>query len=246
MRIIIVDDELNARLALAGILADSFPEVEVLSLCKDIPEAIKAIHKHQPDLVFLDISMPGYSGLELFDFFEDDQINFRVVFVTAHAEFALNAFGLNALDYLLKPIKIVEVERALKKMSSQKESLKIVKNKISSHLSQQEKIALQTGEGLLFLEIENIIYLKADGSYTHFFTTDNKKITISKRLAEFEKLENMGKFMRIHRSHLVNINQIEKLLKQDGGTLIMTNGAELSISNDKKQLLMDMFLDNKL
>lgn len=246
MKVIIVDDELNARLALSGILADSFPDVEVQALCKDIPEAIKAINKYQPDLVFLDISMPGYSGLELFDFFDHEQINFRVVFVTAHAEFAINAFGLNALDYLLKPIKIIDIERALSKMTTANEPLKSIKDKLSPHFNQSEKIALQTGDGILFLELDKIIYLKADGSYTHFYTTDQSKITISKRLAEFEKLEIMGKFMRIHRSHIVNINQIQKFLKQDGGTLIMSDGAELSISNEKKQALMDLFLGNKL
>ncbi len=240
MKVIIVDDELNARLALQGILQENFPDVMILDLCKNIQEAVRSIDKNKPDLVFLDISMPGFSGLELLDFFDESKVNFQIVFVTAHAEFALNAFEKNAIDYLLKPIRITGLERALNKakLASEKSPLTVDET--------HKKIALQTGEGLLFLELEKIIYLKADGSYTHFFTTDNQKITLSKRLAEFEKLETLGNFMRIHRSHIVNINQIEKLLKQDGGTLIMSNGAELSISNDKKQALMAMFLDNKL
>lgn len=246
MKAIIVDDELNARLALQGILEENFPEIEVLKLCKNIPEAIKAINKLKPDLVFLDISMPGYSGLELFDFFDSNEINFRVIFVTAHAEFAINAFGLNALDYLLKPIKIADVERAIQKMKSIQTNIEQIREKILPHFAPQEKIALQTGEGIQFLDLEKIIYLKADGSYTHFFTTNQAKITISKRLAEFEKLEKMGNFMRIHRSHIINVNQIEKILKQDGGTIIMTNGVELSISSEKKQALLDLFLDKKL
>ena len=242
MKVIIVDDEQNARLALQGILSENFPEVEVLDLCKDVQEAVKSIHKYKPDLVFLDISMPGYSGLDFVDFFEKESINFNIIFVTAHAEFALNAFELNALDYLLKPIKISALERALNKFKTLKPYDKNTINQPDSN----KKIALQTGDGILFLELNQILYLKADGSYTQFFTSDGKKITISKKLAEFQKLENIGSFMRIHRSHMVNINQIQKFLKQDGGTIIMNDGAELSISNEKKQVLMDLFLDNKL
>ncbi|MFN3908838.1 MAG: LytR/AlgR family response regulator transcription factor [Flavobacterium sp.] len=244
IKAIIVDDENHARLALHGILTENFPEVEVIDQCKDVPEAVKAIHKHQPDVVFLDISMPGYSGLEIVDFLDTATMQCKIIFVTAHAEFAIHAFEMNAIDYLLKPIRVVALERALQKIKANTIAIENLKQHLSTTSSQ--KIALQTGDGVLFLELSQIIYLKADGSYTHFYTIDGKKITISKKLAEFEKLEQMGNFMRIHRSHLINLDQMERYLKQDGGTVVMKNGAMLSISNEKKQALMDLFLGNKL
>ena len=243
MNVILVDDELNARLALKGIIEENFPEITILDLCKDVPEAVKSIHKHNPHLVFLDISMPGYSGLELLQFF-NDSMNFKIVFVTAYSEYAINAFELSAIDYILKPVKIDALERAIKKAKESVFNIELLKENLAHDLPQ--KIALQTGDGITFLNLDEILYLKADGSYTHFITTLNKKITVSKRLSEYERLEKLGSFIRIHRSHLINYNCIQKILKQDGGSVVMFNGDILSISNEKKQALMDLFSKNKI
>ncbi|MDP2161634.1 MAG: response regulator [Flavobacterium sp.] len=245
MNVIIVDDEKNARLALRGILEENFPEVTILDECVDVPSAVKSIHKHQPDLVFLDISMPGYSGLELFKFLDESELNFKVVFVTAYSEYALNAFELSAADYILKPVRLEALQRALNKVKENKtNNFRVLQENLEE--PQHKKVALQTGDGLTFLLLENILYLKADGSYTHFITTDNKKITVTKKIADFERLEQMGSFLRIHRSHLINYNRIQKIMKQDGGTVVMDNGDLLSISTDKKQQLLDLFERNKL
>lgn len=245
MNVIIVDDEKNARLALRGILEENFPEVIILDECVDVPSAVKSIHKHQPDLVFLDISMPGYSGLELFKFLDESELNFKVVFVTAYSEYAINAFELSAADYILKPVRLEALQRALNKVKGNKtNNIKVLQENLEE--SQHKKVALQTGDGLTFLLLENILYLKADGSYTHFITTDNKKITVTKKIADFERLEQMGSFLRIHRSHLINYNRIQKIMKQDGGTVVMDNGDLLSISTDKKQQLLDLFERIKL
>lgn len=245
MKAIIVDDEKNARLALKGILEEHFPEVVLLDECKDVPEAVKSIRKHNPDVVFLDISMPGYSGLELFKFFDEHELHFKVVFVTAYQEFALNAFELSALDYILKPVKLEPLRRALQKIKHQQQgSINVLQSHINAELP--KKVALQTGDGLTFLLLDQIIYLKADGSYTHFLTSDGKKITVSKKIADFERLEHMGPFLRIHRSHMINLNRIQKIMKQDGGVVVMDNGDWLSISNEKKAVLMDRFESQKL
>ncbi|MFN3756834.1 MAG: LytR/AlgR family response regulator transcription factor [Flavobacterium sp.] len=245
MNVIIVDDEKNARLALRGILEENFPEVIILDECVDVPSAVKSIHKHQPDLVFLDISMPGYSGLELFRFFDDEELHFKVVFVTAYQEYALNAFELSAIDYILKPVRVEALKRALQKVSHhQLMNIKVLQSHLEPSLP--KKVALKTGDGLTFLLLNDIIYLKADGSYTHFVTSNGKKIIVSKKIADFERLEQMGSFLRIHRSHLINYNRIQKIMKQDGGTVVMDNGDLLSISTDKKQQLLDLFERNKL
>jgi two-component system LytT family response regulator len=241
MKAIIVDDELNARLALRGILEENFPEIEIVSENHDVPSAVKSIHAHKPELVFLDIAMPGYSGLELLKFFDESQINFKIIFVTAYAEYAINAFELSAVDYILKPVRVEALQRALSKLNDTKssESLKVLQNNLE--MPQNKKIALNTGDGITFIELQDILYLKADGSYTHFYISNKNKITVTKKISEFERLEQVGNFMRIHRSHLINLERIQKIVKQDGGTVIMDNGDELSISSDRKTTLLEKF-----
>ena len=247
MKAIIVDDELNARLSLRGILEENFPNIIIVGESKDVPSAVKAIHEYKPDLVFLDISMPGYSGLELLKFFDESQITFKIIFVTAFSEYAINAFELSAVGYILKPVRVDALEKALHKImdnSNDLEKLKALQNNMENPL--EKKVALNTGDGITFLELHDILYLKADGSYTHFYTTNRHRITIAKKISDFERLEAMGNFLRIHRSHIINLGRIQKILKQDGGTVIMENGESLSISADRKATLFEKFQNFKL
>lgn len=248
MKAIIVDDELNARLALRGILEENFPEILILGESKDVPSAVKAIHELKPDLVFLDISMPGYSGLELLKFFDESQINFKIIFVTAFSEYAINAFELSAVGYILKPVRVDALEKALHKIvmdtNNDLDKLKVLQTNMENPLN--KKVALNTGDGITFLELHNILYLKADGSYTHFYTTDRHRITVAKKISDFERLEAMGNFLRIHRSHIVNLSRIQKIVKTDGGMVIMENGESLSISSERKNNLYKKFEDFKL
>ena len=247
MKAIIVDDELNARLSLRGILEENFPEIKIVTESKDVPSAVKAIHEFKPDLVFLDISMPGYSGLELLKFFGDNQITFKIIFVTAFSEYAINAFELSAVGYILKPVRVEALEKALHKVLENNNDLKKLKA-LQTNMENplDKKVALNTGDGITFLELQNILYLKADGSYTHFYTIDRHRITVAKKISDFERLEAMGNFLRIHRSHIVNLTRIQKILKQDGGSVIMENGDCLSISAERKSGLYEKFQNFKL
>lgn len=247
MKAIIVDDELNARLSLRGILEENFPDIAIVAEAKDVPSAVKTIHEHKPDLVFLDISMPGYSGLELLKFFDESQITFKIIFVTAFSEYAINAFELSAVGYILKPVRVDALERALHKVmenNNDLEKLKTLQTNMENPLD--KKVALNTGDGITFLELHDILYLKADGSYTHFYTTNKHRITVAKKISDFERLEAMGNFLRIHRSHIINLARIQKILKQDGGSVIMENGESLSISAERKASLYDKFQNLKL
>jgi two-component system LytT family response regulator len=244
MKAIIVDDEMHARMALRGILEENFSEIQILDECKNVPEAVISINKNQPDIVFLDISMPGQSGLELFDFFEDD-VHFQVIFVTAYNEYALSAFEKSAVDYVLKPVRISALERAINK-AKKYEKMAVGNLRSNLEIPSEKKVILNAGEGMIFLKLSDILYLKADGSYTHFVTIDKRKILVSKRISEFEKLENMGTFIRIHRSQIINYSHIKKILKQDGGVVVMENGEELSISAERKQKLIELFESNIL
>ena len=238
---IIVDDEPNARIALRGLLEENFTEVELVAECKDIPDAVKAIHKLKPDVVFLDIEMPGYNGFELLEFFDEKHINFKIIFVTAYSEHSLRAFETSAVDYILKPVRLEHIARALKKLSiadqvTTNRQYQVLKENFSNQ--SEKKIVLQTAETIFVVKMEDILYLQAEGSYTRFHTTSHGVLTITKKLIDFEYLENNGPFFRTHRSFIVNLNHIKKVDKKEF-LLIMNNDAEVYLAQDKKNLLLD-------
>jgi two-component system LytT family response regulator len=238
---LIVDDEPNARIALRGLLEENFPDVEILAECKDVPDAVKAIHKFKPGLVFLDIDMPGYSGFELLEFFDENHITFKIIFVTAYSEYSLRAFETSAVDYILKPVRLDHLSRALKKMTqaeqnNENRNLQVLKDNFSPHA--EKKIVLQTAETIFVVRLDDIIYLQAEGSYTRFHTTSHGVLTITKKLIDFEYLEQTGPFFRTHRSYIVNLNQIKKVDKKDF-LLVMNNDAEVYLAQDKKNQLLE-------
>ena len=244
IRAIIVDDEPNARRALRGLLEENFSQVEIVSDCRNVPEAVKSINKHKPDLVFLDIAMPGYSGFELIDFFDEQNLFFRIIFVTAYSEHSLRAFETSAVDYILKHVRLEHITRALKKISfetpvPENRQYKVLKDNFSAQ--SDKKIVLQTAETIYVVRMEDIIYLQADGSYTRFYTTSHGVLTITKKLIDFEYLENNGPFFRTHRSYIVNLNHIKKVDKKEF-ILIMNNDAEVYLAQDKKNLLLEKII----
>lgn len=235
---VVIDDEVNARAALMGVVSANFPDIEFVGQAKNLPEGIKLIRKVNPDIVFLDVEMPEFSGLEILDFFDIKDINFHLVFVTAYDKFALDAFELSATDYIVKPVQVSDIERLLNKIAKLKpvnEEVKSVQN------NNHQKIILNANGGQVFVDANDIIYIRADGSYSDVILAGDKRLCISKRLAEFEKLMSMNNFFRIHRSHIINLNHITKISKVDGGSVFMSDGVELSISKDKKTEL-----ENKL
>jgi two-component system LytT family response regulator len=235
---IIIDDEAHARAALKGIIEENIDSVNILSEAKNLPEGVKLIKKYSPDIVFLDIEMPEYSGLEILDFFQNIEVNFKIIFVTAYTEYALNAFQLSAIDYIVKPIQLKDLKRALLKIEPTNNSkLEVLKSNLG--IDTTKKIILNTNGVQEFLNIEEIINIKADGSYSDVILTD-RKICITKRLAEFEILQTTGSFFRIHRSHIINIHHIKRLSRVDGYSVIMSNGQELPISKEKKSDLEKM------
>ena len=209
-----------------------------------MPDAVKTIHKLKPDLVFLDIEMPGYNGFELLDFFDDHNLQFKIIFVTAYSDYSLRAFEISAVDYILKPVRAEHIERALKKINleyitSQKEQIKVLKDNFTNQLD--KKIVLQTAETIYVVKMDDIIYLQADGSYTRFYTTSHGVLTITKKLIDFEYLENCGPFFRTHRSYIVNLNFIKKVDKKEF-VLIMHNDAEVYLAQDKKNGLLEKII----
>lgn len=241
MRAIIVDDEPRARQLLRAMLEDLCPEVEVVADCDDLPNGVKAIKRHNPQVVFLDIEMPGHSGLELLDFFYDDEVRFDIIFTTAYDHYAVQAFKLSAVDYLLKPISPEELTKAVNKVRSGKERDLSKLNSLRSHigLDTRGKLAVSRVSGTRFIAHEDILYLKGERAYTTIYLRDGSNLMASRNLRHFEGLlEDDKRFFRCHRSYIVNLTCIVEHVKSDGGHLRLQGGIRISLSPDKVGELM--------
>ncbi|MGK0387955.1 MAG: two-component system LytT family response regulator [Maribacter sp.] len=245
MKAVIIDDEKKARNLLRVILTEYCPEISVIEEAPDLPTGVKLIRKIQPDIVFLDIEMPRYLGIQILDFFEQDEINFHIVFTTAYNEYAIKAFQMNAIDYLLKPIRPNQIKAAVIKVSN----LLITKD-INTQLNELRaafqstsfgKIGLPISTGILFVKIDDIMYMKADGMYTHLYIKGQDKITISKPMKFYaDLLKDNSFFYRPHRSFLIHIQYIKQLVKKDGPYILMENDGIVSLSREKREEFMEM------
>lgn len=238
---IIVDDEPMARELLLEMLNEYCPDVEVLELCQNLPEGVKAIKKHRPELVFLDIEMPGYSGLELLDFFNENEVDFSIIFTTAYNEFAIQAFKLSAIDYLLKPIESDELQDAVARYikNHQPQNLSSLRDMLEDKTL--KKISITTQNAVNFIDIESIVYLKAEGSYTKFVIDDGSEIISSKYLKQFEDVLNSDNgFFRCHKSYSINLKFVSHIDKTDGMKLYLKNNEHVSISNVKVDELLSI------
>jgi two-component system LytT family response regulator len=242
---IIIDDEVRARSLLRGLLGEVAPEIEVVAETEDLPNGVKAIRRLQPKLIFLDIEMPGHSGLELLDFFNDDEIGFEIIFTTAYNNYAIRAFKLSAIDYLLKPISPAElresVDRFLRK--TRENATKLVDySALRENLLPQNpgRIAVPSGNAIKFIDPQNIVCLKADSSYTEIYFTDGTQLVVSRTLKNFEDgFDAAAPFYRCHKSYIVNIQHITEYVKSDGGYLLMNNGMQVSVSPERIDDLMN-------
>ena len=233
---IIIDDEERARRTLRLLIEEFCPNVEILGTYKNVPEGVLAINKLNPQLVFLDIEMPEYNGFELLGFFRD--VDFEIIFVTAYNQYALKAFEVSAVDYLLKPVDSDLLIKAIDKASlrlqngSMKDRLSTLQENTQSEIF--NRIALPVSDGLLFIEIQGIVLLEADGAYTSVFLKDGTQILVSKRLKFFEDvLKNRTAFYRPHRSFIVNINFVKKLNRAESA-LELDNGKAIPLPRNKK------------
>jgi two-component system LytT family response regulator len=237
--VIIVDDEPNGSESLSLLIKEYCPSLHIVAIASNVPEAVSAIRLHKPQVVFLDIEMPDGSGFEVID--KTTEQNYHVVFTTAYEQYALKAFKLNALDYLLKPVSIEELLEAVKKLERIKDTPPVNWSELLREVnfrSRKQKISIPTQEGLLFIDTENILRLEADSNYTHLFLTTGKKHTASKTLKEFESLLEESLFVRVHSAHLVNLSRIEKYIKGDGGYVVLNDGSSVPVSRSQKAELL--------
>lgn len=242
IKAIAIDDEKNCLITLEHHLLKT-GNVELLECIQDSSAAAKKIRELKPDIVFIDIQMPVKNGFEVLE--EFDSLPFKVVFTTAYDQYALKALKMNALDYLQKPISYEDVAQVIQKYKN--EEMLQSKEQIG-HLYQfsqgkmQDTIALSVQEGLLFVKIDDMMYIEGSGCYSNIVMTDGTKYLASKTMGVFEEvLADHPLFFRAHKSHLVNIKFIKQYIRGEGGEIIMQDGKNIAISRAKKQEFLNMF-----
>jgi len=242
LKAIIVEDEQTSREILKNYVAKYCPQVTILGEASTIDEALVLIKSNQLDLVFLDVEMPYGNAFDLLE--KVGNHTFETIFVTAYNQYAIEALNKHASYYLLKPISIDELIKAVdyvlevKKKESDLQNI-ILKPKITT--TENNKITIPTQEGFEVLEIKDILYCKADDNYTHIYLQNEHKKLVSKTLKYFEEALKESSFARIHKSYLVNVNFVINYKKGKGGSVVLSNGKELSVSSAKKGELLSYF-----
>ncbi len=241
IRGIVVDDELKSRESLKILLEDFCDGVEVVALCQNVDEAIEAIQRSNPDVVFLDIQLQRETGFDLLTRLK--HFDFNVIFTTAYSEYAIKAFKFSAIDYLLKPIDIEELKRSLGKLEKRMGStitqrLEQLMQNMRSESTGNFKLALPTTDGLIFVKVKSVLYCEASSNYTEITMEDSKKYIVSRTLKEYEDLLSDQDFFRVHHSTLINLNAIKKYVRGDGGYVIMNNDKSLDVSKRKKEAFL--------
>lgn len=240
MKAIIVDDELDGIGTLMKMLELNCPQVNIVATCSNAATAKQKLKEHSPDLIFLDIQMPGKTGLEMLT--EVPEKNFEVIFVTAHNEYMLQALQCSAADYLLKPVDedrliqaVQRVEKRLEEGNNARNTEVLLYNINQAGSPSDMKLCLPTIKGFSIIKLGEIIYCEAERSYTVFHLEGKKTITVSKPLLDYEILLGNTTFLRIHKSFLINLLHVREYQRGEGGIVVMSDNAEIEVSRRKKE-----------
>lgn len=242
---ILIDDEVHCLDTLNILLSDYCPEIQVLEKCMSAKQGLIAIQKLQPELVFLDIEMPSMNGFELLEHFST--IPFSVIFTTSYDQYAIKAIRFSALDYLLKPIDPKELIISINKVQKQKnlpspEQFMMLMSQMQHPESGFHKIAVPTAEGFELIPFDQLVRCEANDNYTNLFLKNKTRITACRTLKEMEEqLNQFTCFIRVHHSYLVNLNEVIRYIRGEGGYLIMSDGASVNVSRSRKDSLLKYF-----
>lgn len=245
----IVDDEAYSCESLATLLERYCPDVKLLDICYSAASALKSINEQKPQLLFLDIEMPHMNGFDMLE--KLPEIDFELIFTTSYDHYAIKAIRFSALDYLLKPVDQDELRKAVQKAVNSSEhvspqQIKVLLQKLNHPTIAVNKIAIPTMEGLQMIFVESIISCCADRNYTVIMLRNNQKIIASRTLKELEEMLEDYSFIRVHHSYVVNLNEIEKYVKGEGGYLLMSDGTTVDVSRSRKEILLKKLQPNKL
>jgi two-component system LytT family response regulator len=248
IKAVLVDDEKNALEMLEWQLHTYCPEIQVCAICQTADKGIEAINHYRPQLVFLDVEMPKKNGFELLNSFPE--LFFDVIFTTAYSQFAQKAFRFAALDFLLKPVDADDLVAAVKRyqkkqiQNSFKEQLDILIQQYKKPSVLPEKISLATQQAIHFVSPANIVYCESDSNYTMVYFNDKSKLVVSRTLKEIEEILIPYNFFRIHHSYIINLRQVSRYVKADGGSIEMSGGVQLAVSRQRKEELMNVLTRN--
>ena len=245
IRTVVIEDEEHSRKMLLAMLQEHCQQINVVAEANSVKTGLSAIAQQMPQLVFLDIELQSETSFEILE--KLPEINFELVFTTAFDHYALKAIKFCAIDYLLKPIDLNELRIAVAKAEKRlnreylNKNLEVLLNNLKSCTQNNHKIALSTLEGLLFVNVSDIIYCESNGPYTKFIFKQGDKIVTSKHLKEYEDLLRAYDFFRIHKSYVVNLQEIKKYIRGEGGHLIMSNGVALNVSKQRKEDFLNIY-----
>lgn len=233
----IVEDEARNRDLLKNLTAEFCPGIQVTGMAATVPEAIRQINEQQPDIVFMDIEMQPGTGFDVLQ--QVKHRNFQVIFTTAYDHYAIKAIKFSAIDYILKPIDLEELQQAVDKAiqsirRQQENRIDLLMKNLSQPGGENFSISLSTSEGIEYVQLSQIIRLEASGPYTTFFLKNQQKIMVSKNLKEYELLLSDHGFFRVHNSHMIHLKEVQKMVKTDGGYAVMSDASMIAISPKKK------------
>lgn len=246
LKTVMIDDEEKARESFKWLAHDSLPEIDLVAQAADIIEGKKIIEEHKPDVVFLDIQLDDDTGFDLLETL--DYTGFDLVFMTAYDQYAVNAFKVSAIDFLLKPVGLDEIKKAIKKIAERRNNIELVDririlidNKGSGD-KQRQKIVLPIPNGFHSVYVDDIVKCISSSNYTTFYYRSGKSELVSRTLKEFEILLEPFGFMRVHRSALVNLNCVTRFTRANGGVVDLVDGSSLEVARSKKEDFIKAFL----
>jgi two-component system, LytTR family, response regulator len=243
LRSILVDDELSSLQNLQHKLEEFCPDVKIVATAQQPEEALELIRQNRPDLIFLDIEMPRMNGFRMLD--ELGEYDFDIIFTTAYNHYAVDAIRISAFDYLTKPIAIDELQNAVNRLLKDRqlttrERLDVLRQSLLEKRDQETRIAIPTAEGLEFLVIKNIVHIESSANYSKIYLLNGKTMLVTRLLKDFEDMLVPFRFFRVHHSHLINLNYIQKYIRGDGGQVVMQTGETIDVARRKKDDFLNL------
>lgn len=246
IKVIIVDDDRKCQMVLHRMLMEFCSGIEVVGIASTVKEAVSLIQTEEPEIVFLDVELPGENGFSLFRYLKDR--NFDVIFVTGHSEYAIQAIKIAALDYLLKPIDIRELREIVEKVKQQRkrffkhvfnERLDILQENLTNPISSEQKIALHTKKGWELFQMNQIVRCEANRAYCIFHLLENRRITVAKSLKEYTELLESANFFRVHRSHMINLEHVVRCISGAQMKVILSDQSLIDVAHRRKEQLQE-------
>ncbi len=243
LRTIIIDDEAHVRESLADMLKRHCPNAKVVARAEGVKSGLKAIQTHHPDLVLLDIKMKDGTGFDLLEQIEN--IDFKIIFITAYDQYAIKAFKFSALDYLLKPVESVDLKEAIDKADkiSQQEvntQLTTLANNLQTDDQSKKKIILKTFDNIHLVKVRDIVYAESDGRYSTIYLASGENIIVSNTLKHYHEMLGDFGFYRVHKSYLINLEHIRRFEKAEGGYVILETEAKVPVASRKREELLEL------